>query len=294
MTQPLDPRNRPLADLVVETVPRQGSAWEAPSINWCDKTTWYPTAGTVLDEALVDTGTGLEFSSVEAFWIDVTHGKIMGEYKLNKEPVSAGGYGLEIKVDGVLQTESPPGTTTGDFQVDYDTGLVIFNQNQSGKTVTGSYRYMTSSLWTIKPLAGKLLRLTAVEVQFSEDIVLTDTAMFQPFGLVEVFAPALVDAPYPAGTLIPIADPREYKTMYDYIVEGQRSYPQIPAMGGTSWRGMSTPAQIFRWPYQEDATRDLYSAFGMEYRIWLENDVNFTGEHASATVYGVSVDEQGK
>jgi len=268
---------------------REGSACDFITFNWCDRTSWYPQSTRVTDETLADDGDGVTFNSDHEYWIDVTHGRITHEHRL------ADSHGVAITVDDVTKTESSPGTTDGDFQIDYDTGVVTFNASQAGKTVKATYSYATNSVFYVEPDEGRTVRLTAVEVQFTADVEVNDSAVFSVEGFVEVFAPQLVNdvdpdyvTSFPTGTRIPLDSPRIYKTMYDYIAEAQRSYPSIPAIGGSSWRGMAQAIHLFRWPYQEDATRDLVASQGMRIKICLENDEVFGGTMAVATLYAVS------
>ena len=77
----------------------------------------------------------------------------------------------------------------------------------------------------------------------------------------------------------------------DYINEAELSYPSVPKMGGTSWRGMAGPLHIFQWPYAARGTTDLTSSTGLEIQIKLENNTPFGGDIAIATFYGTSEDE---
>jgi len=256
------------------------------SVNWCDRTTWYPSSTLVEDEVLTDDGDATTFSIANDYLIDVNHGKITGERKLRAQ------YSPTITVDGYAKTENSPDAYDGDYTIDYDNGQVIFNSALVGDPeVLMTYYYETGSSWTIAPDSGKVLRVTEVEVQFSaETIVLTDTVVFQAYGFVDVFAPQLMPG-IPSGTKIPIGSATYYQTMQDYINDAQLAYPNIPQMGGSGWRAMKGPIHIFRWHYKDRGTTDLVSSYGMEIRIKLENDMAFTGDIAVATFYGTSEDE---
>jgi hypothetical protein len=270
---------------------REGSATDFISFNWCDKTTWHEASVRATDEGLTDSGDGLTWNSANTNWIDITHGKIPQEHRLTA-------YNTVIKVDSVEMTESSPGTTDGDYQINYATGDVTFNVSQATKTVEATYSYAQTSAFYVTPEANKTLRLTAVEVQFSDDIDLTDSVRFDIEGYAVAFVPgATTDdvspnytTTFPTGFRIPLGSPRIYKTMMDFIAEAQRAYPLIPAMGGSSWRGLTRPIYVMRWPYQEDATRDLVADKGMRIKISLVNDTAFGGTVAVATLYAVSTD----
>jgi hypothetical protein len=280
---------------------REGNPTDFISFNWCDKTTWFSASTRVNNEVLTDSGDGLTWNSVNAFWICVSQGRIPQEHRL------AANYGVAITVDDVAVTEhtidaikawevsADPADLDGDYMIDYDTGDVIFKVSQAGKSVKATYSYATTADFYVEPLEGTTIRLTAVEVQFSNDITLTDSVRFDIEGFVEAFAPHLVDdvspnyvSSFPTGFRIPLGSPRIYQTMHDYIAEAQRAFPLIPALGGSGWRGMQHPVYVMRWPYQEDATRDLHSAMGMRIKISLINNTPFSGTMATATLYAVS------
>jgi len=284
---PLSPSGIPL----VMTSWKEGTPTDLISCNWCDKTTWWVDSARVEEEVLVDSGDGLTFNSQNAFWIDTTHGKIAQEHRLIDT------HNHQIWSNGSPLQESSPDTMDGDYQVDFVAGTVTFNSDQSGNVITATYNYAQSSVFYIEPYPAKKLRLTQVEVQFSSDIVLTDDVVFEFEGFVEVFAPQMVNdvdpdfiTSFPTGTRIPLGRKRVYKTMMDYITEAQRAYPEIPVSGGPGWRGLHQPLQVYRWPYQEDATRDLYSSQGVRIKVYLRNDVPFEGASAIATFYAVSME----
>jgi hypothetical protein len=129
---------------------------------------------------------------------------------------------------------------------------------------------------------NKSLVIDISEVQFSKDVVITDTVIFQTYGFVEVFAPQLVDNPYPAGTRIPIKA-FKYKSMNDYLNAAYKSYPAYPAMGGNSWRGQQQEVVVFDWDYQRSLA--LTANYGMEVKIHLEHDTAFGGSYATASMY---------
>jgi hypothetical protein len=148
-------------------------------------------------------------------------------------------------------------------------------------------------LFVLEPKPGKRLYIEMVEVQFSVDVVLMDTVYFQPFGYVKDFAPQLVNnvnpdyvTTFPGLFQIPLGYPKAYKTMHDYINEATRAYSKYPAMGGSGWRGVQNETVVFNWDYLQAITLD--SSKGMKIHIYLKNDIPFTGEYATATIYGFS------
>jgi len=267
---------------------REGNPAEFISPNWASKETWYQQSVRVTNEVLTDSGDGLTFNSANTWWVNLTNGKVSNEHLWSPS------HAAVITADDVAMTESPTGTTSGDYQIDYENGTVTFNSSQSGKSIKATYSYAGASDFLIEPAEGSTIRLTAVECQFSADLDLTDSIIFQFEGLVQAYAPQLVNdvdpdyvTSFPTGTRIPLGPPRIYKTMYDYIAEAQRAYPEIPTLGGAGWRGITSPLHIFRWPYQEDATRDLDATKGARIRISLATDTPFVGSYATVTLYAV-------
>lgn len=290
--QPVEaPRTSTGAPLVVLEPKTDGSTFNALTCNWCDKTTWYFTSVKVTEGTLTNSGDLITFTSPHPFWIDLHHGKITQEQRINGT-----NYGTSVKVDGVLKSENSLEAQDGDYSVDYAAGTVTFNAAlQEGAVVTATYNYATNSIWKLVPSSGKKVAIRAVEVQFSLDVGLTDTAVFEIYGLVDVFAPQLLEAnggPYPTGTKIPIQS-NKYLRMHNYIDEAQQAYPNIPALGGSGWRGMQQAMHLFRWPYTDSFGQyvEIKSSLGMELWIYLESHVPFAGERAVATLYARSEDE---
>lgn len=274
---------------VVVTWPTEGNKTTIVSPNWCDPTTWISHAARVVDETATDSGDHTTYTLAHDKVIDVYHGKMS-----NEDYFKDGGghsYRVVVKVNGTTKTEQDPHTGTGgDYTINYAAGSVTFlSALQDGDTVTVTYHHATDSEFVLKPTSGKRLSLRRAEVQFSEDIGLTDSITFNAYGLVDVFAPQLVqNNVLPSGTMIPLGDPVVYKTMLDFINDANGAYPVIPAMGGNTWRGMSKAISIFGWDYA--AMTQLVSTYGMEIRIKLEHDTPLTGTVATATFYCLSED----
>lgn len=258
-----------------EPQPREGESLVIVTHNWCDKCTWFGESVRVSPaETLVDSGDGLTFNSAHEHWIDLTHGRLYAEDKVNAA------YLPVVKVDGVLATEREPWADSGgDFEIDYDSGDVTFFASQSGKSVTAEYSYASGSRFTIAPIAGKTLRIEKSEVQFSEDIDVKDTISFQPW----VYNPADLPnkVPYGAATV--------YKCIRDFVDEAEGVYPTVPAIGGTSGRGLGQRHVVF--PFNYKTMKVLQSSVGAEIRIDLEHDIVFGGEFATASFYCTSKDE---
>ena len=261
------------------------------SHDWADRTTWLEAAVRVVAEVATcdDPGTYTLYSVAHDGIIDTYHGKITWE---DYEKDAAGnGYRVSVKVNGVAKTEQDPHFGAGgDYQINYAAGVVTFLAALiDTDEVTVTYHYATSSVFTIKPAPGKSLSLDLAEVQFSQDIQLNDSVVFQPYGYVQAFAPQYCPSPYPVNTLIPLGAPLIYKTMRDFMNDALKTYPVYPALGAGNWRGMAQPTVVFDWDYVR-STR-LRSSLGMEIRVKLEHDTPFGGAFATATFYcGVEVE----
>lgn len=291
----MDLRNKPTtADSVtrVSVEAPEGSRVTLVSPDWADKTTWYFKSTRNAGVTLTDSGDGLRFDidpdGYAVTIIDNYHGKYSDEDFLK----TVDGYLPRAKayVDGYEKTEQDPHYGNGgDYLVNYRDGYVTFLQSQAGKTVTMDYWEVGTSCWTIKPVAGKKLKLISAEVQFSENISVRDTVIFQPYGFVDVFAPHLV-GPIPSGTLIPLGDPTIYKSMMDYINEANGALPVIPktTTSNPTWRDLKFNIETYPWHYQ--ALTELKSSYGMEVRITLQHHEEFSG-YATATFYCLSYND---
>lgn len=247
--------------------------------NWADPTTWYEQSIRVLNETPTNSGDNKSYKLAHAYVIDTCHGKLFGEDALkNTDGYS---YRVSVKVNGTSKTEQDPHYGTGGhFTINYKDGYIDFiDALEPTDTVTVTYFYQNGSTFTLKPSAGKNLKLTLAEVQFSTDVVLTDTIVFQTYGYAGVFAPQLG---YPFTTLIPIQT-YKYKTIQDYIADSVKSHPIIQALGGSGWRGMNYDIVLFDWDYVSAAV--IHSAYGMETRVYLEHNTPIQGSYATSTFY---------
>jgi hypothetical protein len=263
-----------------------GSKFNVFSVNWCDKCSWHETSVKITDEVLSDSGDGLTFTSAHPYWVDMKHGRITDEDTVLA--ANPNKWIVTVSSDGVAKTESPMLTTSADYQVNYPAGTVTFNSSQAGKTILATYWYAVSGQYTVKPMPGKKAKILYVEVQFSKNIVLNDTMVFQPFGYAGVFAPQYVPVPYAFTDLVPLQGPNKYKRASDFVNESNGCYPLINGFGGLD-RGLQNDVITLPWKY---LTRtDLFSSYGMQIRISMENNVPHTGELGTATFYCISEDE---
>jgi hypothetical protein len=252
--------------------PREGSSLVIVTHNWCDPTTWFGQSERVEDETL-SSEDDTEFSSAHEHWIDLTHGKFYGEDRVSAP------YLPKVYVDGVQATERIPWAASGgDFEIDYHAGTVTFFEAQTGKTVTADYSYENGSLFIVAPQAGRVLVIENSEVQFGEDLIMLDTINFQPWA----YNPA--DLP----NKVPVGAATIYKTIRDFIDEARGVYPVVPAIGGSA-RGLTNKHVVF--PYNYKTVQELPASMGVEIRVWLDDDIQYEGEFATATFYCTSKDE---
>lgn len=272
--QPL-PNDNPAVDSMNRTITVPEPVTDKKMVNivthnFCDKTTWWQQSTQVTNETLSPEGDGFTFNSIHERWIDLTHGKVYLEDRI----VGRSDYIPVVKVDGIIKTERTPFETVGgDYVVDYSNGSVTFTESQAGKTITASYYYAGSSLFTISPDAGKVLWIRDSEVQFSIDIEMTSTINFQGFA----YNPS--DLP----NKIPVTEKTNYKTMRDFIEEAKGVYPQVPALGGSGPRGISQSHVVF--PFKYTQVKMLQSSYGVEIRVWMDSHEEFNGEFGTATFY---------
>lgn len=260
--------------------------------DWTDKTTWYTNSTYVVNEVASDSGDHTTYNLAHPFVIDSYHGNLTDEDLLK----DANGHSYRVAV-GVLvhgtgspvskAEQDPHAGTGGDFMMDYVAGKTIFQAPLNGDDVVQvTYHYAGSSLFTVKPDAGKILSLCLVEVQLSDDVGMLDSARFQAYGYVQSFAPQYLIAnggPYAPNTLIPIGAPAVYKSISDFLNMSTRAFPAYPAIGGAGWRGMQRPTYVFDWDYL--AKTPIESLKGMEIRITLDHDKPWTGDFATASFY---------
>ena len=186
----------------------------------------------------------------------------------------------DIKVGGVSKTEDEPHDgPTHDFSVDYTSGIVAFSSAPtSGVEIRASYHYVPDSGGSIHcfgPPAGKKWTIEKAEAQFSKDLVINDTLMTQPFlTALEIPVPGM-----PAS---------EYPTAGSYLDFTYGSHPIVPAFGGAT-RGLQQDTIIMRWEYQSAMV--FRHSDGVALKLWLKDDIPFSGERASLTVYALEEDE---
>jgi len=186
---PLEAEGKPL----IATVPAEGLKANKIGPNLCDRTTWYEQSVYVEAEEATTTDVDRKIWKVtHTNIIDTYHGKLTGEDGLSDNDDRT--YRVTVKIDATEKTERDPHFGTGgDFTVDYDAGEIHFSESVGvNATVTVTYHYENGSRWTLRPSQGEILKLKRAECQFSEDVEITDTLVYDLYGLVDSFAPTYV------------------------------------------------------------------------------------------------------
>jgi hypothetical protein len=278
--EPLPSEAQPVSvtnsSLTVNAMPPSGMKSNQISQNWCDKTTWWYSATHVSDETATTVDPERKvWSLAHQNVIDTYHGKLTGEEALPD-------YLVVVKVGGVTKGEQDPHYGTGgDYTVNYAAGTITFLSAVPGGTdPVVSYYHETGSTWIISPAAGEVWKLKGAESQFSDDVDMTDSMVY------EVWA---YDPNDPPNKMM-VAFPDYYKTMSDFVNDANKAYPTIPAFGSpTNWRASKRPITVFAWDFQ--TTTPLVSSWGMELRVRLEHDTPYAGTFATGTFYFIREQE---
>jgi len=266
----------------------EGDKLNIVSFNFCDKTSWYVNSTRVENEIASPNIDFSEYSLSHDFIIDSYHGKIFHEDFLKDSEGNS--YRVIVKVNEEIKTERDPHYgDNGDYEINYISGKILFFAPlQETDIVSVTYYFATDSLFIVKPPDKKVLRIKSVECQFSEDIVMTDGIEYGGFGYAGVFAPAYVPVPYALKDIIQLGNPERYKTMMEIVSDANGNYPELPALGGNTWRGC--PQKIFTFPWNYTATTKIVSDYGMEIRIKLLHDTPFLGTFCTITFYTMVTD----
>jgi hypothetical protein len=267
--------------------PTEGDFVNIITHDWCDPTTWYGQSVYVVDEVAQNSGDNLTYTLAHQNIIDTFHGKLNMEDYLSD--ANGNSYRVTVTVNGVQKTEVDPHDGVGDFTVDYKAGKVTFNSALSSSDVVKvTYHYENGSMFTVKPKSGKVLYLKKVKVLFTENIEITDTIRFTPYGPVDNFAPQLVNNPYPSGTMIPLSNGTVYKTMVNYLAEVSRNFDKVQDLGGGvgNWRASPVKTTLLEWDYP--ALQAIKSSLGMEIRMLLDHDTPYTGGLSGKPAHGIA------
>lgn len=262
------------------------------SPNLADKTTWYSDSVEVYETLTKIDAMGKKWSGKYDFWIDLTHGKIPQEHQVaaNYIPTITVFNNSGEVIDGY--SEYDPHNNQGDFKIDYRNGSIEFDDFIDGY-ITAHYYYATKFTVYITPEEGKQIDINRSEVQFTTDVDIMDTAVFQLYVYTAVIETAMglpIGTLGPPGSRYPYGNPTKYKSAADYIAEANGNYPVCPAFGGSSWRGLKHP--IITIPFEYTALKPLKSSLGTQVIVTLEHDEEFKGTYGTVTFYCHSKDEE--
>jgi len=250
----------------------EGDSFISVTPDFTDKTTWYQESIKAIDEVLT-LDTGKIYNSVNTFWVDATHGKIYMEdaITVGGVPLHFGGtriYPAQIKDNGTEIAEDT------DYSIDYATGIVTLDDSYTAVgSITATYYYATTSVFTIKPDALKMIHIEHSELQFTGDLVMNapvdfDIWVYNPYDLPNKML-------YKRTT---------YKNIKDIINAANLGTGVIAPVDI-----LTNPISVF--PFDYATLKTLRSSQGAELRVSTRGDTPFTGEWGTATFYVLSEDE---
>lgn len=247
--------------------------------NFCDPRSWYQQSTKVTTVTLTDSGDSKTFTSIHTNWIDMRHGRISNEDNIVSH--NSNKWVVTVTANGVSKTEDI------DYTVNYAVGSLTFGSAQTAPVVA-TYWYAGSSKFTLNPGIGATYDLDFVEIQFSVNIVLNDTFIYNAWGYAGVFAPQYVPSIFQATDLIQLGDALFYKNAMDFQNDSDVIYPITPAFGGPQGplpggRGLVNDVLTLAWSYVTKT--ELIGNYGMQMTCQLANDNACTGEMGVATFY---------
>jgi hypothetical protein len=282
LQSPTQPDDTPL----VAIASRIGNERVVGTHNYCDPCSWFGDSIRAKGEMLTDSGDGLTFTSTHVNWIDMISGRMHNDtawvyYQQQDNPGDPHGYQVVVDVNGVQATMREPFEVSGgDFEVDWDNGVVVFFASQSGKTVTADYSYATTSTFHLAPRPGKILIVEDAETDVSADMIMTDDILYGGW--------------YWDGSEWVDADFYIFHRAQQIMTEAKGDYPAFKAVGATEAekalsikefrrrsRGMRTDQQSV--PFNYATIREIVQ--GTELRVWLKHDRPYQGEAVTMTFY---------
>lgn len=229
--------------------------------------------------------------------VDMSHGKVSNEdFILTPE---GGLYPPVILVNGELQKETTLEEPNGDYFIDYEKAELTFEKSVPGNfVVTGSYYVARGSHFYLKPLPGKILEISNVEIQFSVDVSVRDTLEFKTLGMFGALSPsdqaklaAIIGMTPPPETIVQLKMPIRYKSMMDFINEANGAYPYIPSSKAPKLTERDLHKDVITYPWYYQAVVAVPSSVGACVQIKLLHDRPYYGERGVATFYCLSKDD---
>lgn len=307
------------------TFPSHATRHNVFTHDFTDPTTWYTNSMKIENHQLsnvAEMGTrfyDVDFAALgitrdELHIIDVSHAKIFFEDSLRAP--DGGGYGPWLTVDGVVQKEKNLNNPDNwDYKLDYTSGPSVIDDSthlagriefqeppNPGAVVMMTFYRATTSEFFVRPLPGKILGLSTVEIQFSTNVSVKDSMVFQPYGRLDGLTPEqqaqmigylqlIGSVPPgvtpPGDTIVPYGKTTTYKSMRDFIREANGNYPPIPASQAPkeqlTERDLRYDCVTYPWNYQ--SLIRLMSSKGMYVQISLKDHRPFSGEFGDATFY---------
>lgn len=258
--------------------------------NYAYKPSWYINSVFHSASAMVtaDSGSGFVWDlSGPKTVVDVSHHKLIFEYKLSS-------YQPKVYVDGTLISEKDPDAPLGanEWEMDYSTGQVTLGASASNVVV--DYYEVASSDFTVVPDPGTRLKIIETEIQASMNLSIRGNFNFELRGEVgkhpKLEPYRIVNGgPYPDGTKLPLQT-NKYGSMLCALGESNLSYPKYfkTTNSNPTARDLPDDIQIYSWDYAKQKAINLYAAWGMELKIWMENDIPQDGDVAIVTIYATS------
>ncbi len=243
----------------------EGDSATIVTFDLTDKCSWYPSSIQIVQETLT-TSDNLIYSSVNPFWIDLTHGRCYDEDNIMEG--NAFKWAVKLYIDDVLQAVNEALWT-----VDYITGKVIFSNAQTG-IIKVSYSYATNSYYSVRPKIGKKLSVKAAEVQFSTNISLPSPIIFEPW---------FINHPY-YGTMAIPGKKIVYKNMKDFVSACNEGQGLIPKLGELNY-------DVHVFPFDYARPKPIKYSDYVEIRVYIKNHEPLTGEYATGTFY-VAIDSE--
>ena len=249
------------------------------SHDWTDKTTWYTRSVSVMGETRTDEGSKV-YGSSQAYWIDACHGKIY------MEDIMHNMYKVKVFDDGVQITED------SDFAINYVTGKVTLDAGYTAiGVITANFHYATTSEWVLKPDAGKKLILEHSEIQFTDDIDMSNPMRFEIWVFNPYFNSESPTVDWFEGATFGVDNflkfpykVIQYKNLKDIINSCNLGQGAIPAL-----TGIGRPIVVF--PFEYLSVQTLKDVDGAELRLILEGDVPMGGTWGTITLYVFSINQ---
>lgn len=155
----------------------------------------------------------------------------------------------------------------GDYELLADNGTILFNESKAGQNVKMSYRYATDATLYLIPAEGKAIEIIKAEVNFSKDCKMKSPINF------EVWAYNPADLPNKV-----CVQKETYKSMKDFISTGNLGQGEIPAVDT-----LEVPTIVF--PFDYTNLKEMSSAYGVELRITVDDNIPVEGTFATGTFY---------